>query len=563
MNLKCGETEERLLVKYSKGTCSFIALLGVALMCVGTGCGKRQAVFDLTDVLRSRPVPVRHIYDFAGKIKQGLENPESQLDHFEKKYGVETVVVTIPSLGGREIKAVAAEMFSTWKIGNRFGRKGLLLLVSFKERELKLEVGYGAEAVFTDLFCGYIERMAVQPFFQAGYFGDGLMAIWEHFIAKAENTLNEEAMTAYLKDAASYASGGAGGKDGFPAGNSQVSRTLTEDMRKIFIPQPTPEALVKTSIEACRLCVNVGMTPLATEATAVMTQMIGVEPSRLQCDNGLRAWSGPYEILQDGDHAVAMFYTTDKAQPIMMEKGAGGWLLDIYHMRRHALFDHANRFFIKGEKFPYDFAFKNGKYAAIPKDHYAYAYGLLSPAGAEGYKKHWERLRSEAEKNPKDTAALLNLAKLYIDLTLQNQAADILEQVIRLDPNNAEAYKCMAYLQFDLFAAPQKTLDFIDRYRALQPGDRKILLWKARSYERLGKYDKAAETIKDYCGDDRKSVWCSNYLGYYNFLAGRHDKAKEYFEKTLKLKPENVYAKDYLEKIKAGDLPPADSVGIR
>lgn len=503
---------------------------------------------SLTEVLKKRPAPLRHVYDFAGKLPYGSENHESQLDHFEKKYGVEAVVVTIPSLGGRDIKTVAAEMFSNWAIGQRFGQKGLLLLVAFKERELKLEVGYGAEAVFTDLFCGYIERMALQPFFQAGHFSEGLLSIWEHFIARADDTLTKEQMKAYLGIVSPYASGGAGVKDIFQRKNSAAAKPLSREEQEKFVPQRTPEALVEMARETCRLCVQSGAANLMTGASQVMIREINREPSRLQCDNGLKAWSGPYEILRDGNHAVAMFSTTDKAQPIMMEKGEQGWLLDVFHMRRHAWFDHNNKLFIKGKDFPYGFAFKKGKYASIPRDDYAYEYGLLSPAD-EGYPRHFERLKEGVKKNPKDPKALLELSKFYIDLTLQTQAADGLAQVIRLAPNEADAYRYMAYLQFDLLGAPQQTLLWINRYLKLRPGDRKILLWKARSEERLGHYMKAAEALKTYCGDDEKNTWCLNYLGYYYFSAGQKNTAQGYFQKALKQNPNSVYARRYLQKI--------------
>lgn len=506
--------------------------------------------FSLAAVLKERPAPLRHIYDFAGKIPHGTENHESQLDHFEKKYGVETIVVTVPSLEGRDIKETAVEIFSNWKIGKELGEKGLLLLVTFKEQEIKLEVGYGAEGVFTDLFCGYIERMAIQPFFQAGQFGDGLLAVWEHFIARAEETLTEEQMKKYLGTTAAYVSGGAGVKDIFQTHVPQNVKTLSPDEQKKFIPQPTPEALVEATRETCRLCVGLAAISMMTEASQVMTREIGMEPSRLQCDNGLKTWSGAYEILQEGNRAVAVFYTTDSAQPIMMEKGEKGWLLDVFHMRRHAWFDHSNKLYIKGKNFPYAFAFKEGKYASIPKDLYGYSYGLLAPA-TEGYQARLDELKHNAQKNPQDVQTLLELAKIYIDLTLRDRAADLLRQIILIAPQQADAHRYMSYVQLDLFGSPRKALEQIDPYLKLKPRDKDALLWKARCEERLEQYKQASETLKTYCGDYEQSVWCLNYLGYYSFLANQKEAAKKYFQKALKLNPDNSYAQDYLQKIES------------
>ncbi|HOW59597.1 MAG TPA: TPM domain-containing protein [Candidatus Omnitrophota bacterium] len=517
----------------------------------------RQTAPSLAEILKKRPMPLRHIYDFAGKLTHGFENHESQLSHFEKKYDIETVVVTLPSLEGKDIKTVAAEMFSRWKIGEQFSQKGLLLLIAFKEQELKLEVGYGVEEIFTDLFCGYIERMSIQPFFQAGQFGSGLLAIWEHFIARAEDTLTEEQMKAYLSNVSPYISGGAGVKDVFQVPGVVVPKPLSPEIQEKFKPQPNPDALVKAVRETCRLCVQSEATGMMTPASQAMIREIGMKPSRLQCDNGLKSWSGPYEILQSGDYAVAMFFTTDKAQPMMMRKGKEGWLLDVFSMRRHAWFDHSNRLFIKGKNFPYEFAFNAGDYVSIPRDGYAYEYGLLSCTKETGQscsdqlQEKLEHFKDRAVKSPQDPQALLELAKVYIDLSLQTQAADTLAQVIRLNPHEADAYKYMAYLQFDLLGAPQKTLDQIDLYLRLRPDDRKILLWKARSEERVGDYKKAFETIKTYCEDYKKSAWCLNYLGYYSFLANQKKQAEGYFKKALKLDPANTYAQQYLQRIKS------------
>lgn len=506
--------------------------------------------FHLAEVIKKRPDPTKHIFDFAGKMKYGAESRETQPVHFEEKYGVEAVTVTVPDIEGRPIKDVAAEMFSNWKIGKRSGEKGLLLLVAFKEQEVKLEVGYGAEAVFTDLFCGYIERMALQPFFKERNFSDGLSAIWEHFIARAENTLTEKEMKEYLNSQAKYFSGGAGIKDQFEFSSGVKSSPIPPELKKKFVPQSTPEALVEKFREMNDVCVSFSELEMSAEASRAMGHRVASgPPSRLQCDNGARAIAGPYEILREGEHAVAVFYTSPKAQPLMMELGPGGWQADILAMRQYAQMDHSNNaYIIDARDFPYRFAFQD-KYADMVKGgRYAFEYGKLSKV-TQDYEKHLSELEDQIEKNPEDVDALLRAAELYIDLTVRQRAADTLEKVIKIAPDEALAYKYMAYLQRDWFASPREAISFFEKYIKLRPKDQKIYLRKAHTHTYLGEYIKAAECVEKYCAGDEGSVWCNNQIGYYYYKGKNKTEAKKYFQMVLKTKPENEYAQKYLRKI--------------
>jgi uncharacterized protein len=61
-------------------------------------------------------------------------------------------------------------------VGRKGRDNGLLLLVATREREVRIEVGYGLESKVTDADAGAIIRDSIAPAFRAGRYGDGLNA---------------------------------------------------------------------------------------------------------------------------------------------------------------------------------------------------------------------------------------------------------------------------------------------------------------------------------------------------------------------------------------------------
>ena len=93
----------------------------------------------------------------------------------------QVVVVTVPSLGGVPIEEYGYQLGRHWGIGDKEKNNGLLLIVAPKERRVRIEVGYGLEAVMTDAQATRIIQTVILPAFkrnalQAGIV-DGTQAI--------------------------------------------------------------------------------------------------------------------------------------------------------------------------------------------------------------------------------------------------------------------------------------------------------------------------------------------------------------------------------------------------
>lgn len=111
--------------------------------------------------------PSEYINDEANILtieqKQTLNN---LVNDFEKKTGNEVAVFIIPELKNETIEGQAVKTFEEWGVGKKGQDNGVLLLVSLKDRQLRIEVGYGLEGVLTDLKSSQIIRDIITPEFK-------------------------------------------------------------------------------------------------------------------------------------------------------------------------------------------------------------------------------------------------------------------------------------------------------------------------------------------------------------------------------------------------------------
>lgn len=93
----------------------------------------------------------------------------------ENKTKAQVVVVTVPSLDGQPIEDYSLELFRAWGIGDKEKNNGVLLLVALKDRQSRIEVGYGLEGALPDGLTGRIQDQAMIPYFSSGNYDKGIM----------------------------------------------------------------------------------------------------------------------------------------------------------------------------------------------------------------------------------------------------------------------------------------------------------------------------------------------------------------------------------------------------
>ena len=83
------------------------------------------------------------------------------------------VVVTVDSMGDNYIEDYAVRLFETWGIGKKGEDKGVLILNTIKEQEIRIETGYGVEGILPDGLLGTIRDQYLIPHLREGDFGGG------------------------------------------------------------------------------------------------------------------------------------------------------------------------------------------------------------------------------------------------------------------------------------------------------------------------------------------------------------------------------------------------------
>ncbi len=98
------------------------------------------------------------------------------LSDLEKQTGAEIAVVTLPSMEGGQIDDFTNRLFEKWGVGKASQDNGVMLLVAVKERKMRIEVGYGLEAVIPDGLAGSIRDQYVLAYFKRNQMEAGIEA---------------------------------------------------------------------------------------------------------------------------------------------------------------------------------------------------------------------------------------------------------------------------------------------------------------------------------------------------------------------------------------------------
>ena len=105
-----------------------------------------------------------------------------KLDEFEKATRHEMVVVTVRSLGGRDVAPFTRELGSKWGVGHK-NNDGMVLLVAPQEQMVWIAVGKGLESMLTREACQKILDETMMPRFRGGDLPGGIDAGTDALIA--------------------------------------------------------------------------------------------------------------------------------------------------------------------------------------------------------------------------------------------------------------------------------------------------------------------------------------------------------------------------------------------
>lgn len=120
--------------------------------------------------------PTGYVIDLANVMAPDAKATISAMaTELQQKTGVQIAVVTVNSLEGEDREQYAADLYKHLGVGSKKNDEGVLLLVAPKERQYKIEVGYGLEPVINDARAGDIGRSMV-PSLRAGDYNAAILS---------------------------------------------------------------------------------------------------------------------------------------------------------------------------------------------------------------------------------------------------------------------------------------------------------------------------------------------------------------------------------------------------
>ena len=123
------------------------------------------------------PALTGHVVDTTGLLDASQQAAlEAKLDALEKAKGSQVVVLIVPTVQPEDIVSYANRVGNAWKIGRKGVGDGVLFVVAFKDRQMRIEVAKTLEGAIPDLAAKQIIANAVTPRFKAGDYAGGISA---------------------------------------------------------------------------------------------------------------------------------------------------------------------------------------------------------------------------------------------------------------------------------------------------------------------------------------------------------------------------------------------------
>jgi tetratricopeptide (TPR) repeat protein len=460
----------------------------------------------------------KYIFDYAHILDDINSSTARHLALIKKDYAIEALIVTLPSLPpSHTIESLAAEIFSNWQIGSTSGGRGVLLLLSNKEKLIKIEVAYELEDVFTDIFCGYIEDKQLKAYYLSDQVDIGLVAVMEEIEQRSRIKHQEDYTVAQIdQHDTEFLSGGAGAK-------RQLTDYREEEFSAVGQYYPaghTPDEAWQTLIRSWENKVRDPDLGVYTEVTRLAYRDFKNLPDSRYEEDVATYKNKPYEVIGNDTYAVIFFGKKkgwDNA-PFLFCRTAAGWQFDIVHQRKYVRMGRNPHWGIERADHPYvdllakcpfwmnqDIPREGDDIYRIQDDH------LL--AG------EIRRLEKAYESRPEDFATVMQLGKLYTITSLSpKKRISLLKKAKEIDPDSPEPYKYLGIVHLDAFYQFESAIKEMETYVKRRPED----------------------------------VFGHNYLGYLYYSEKKYKPAIKELNHAIGLRADNCYAYAKLSRTYAG-----------
>ncbi len=169
----------------NKGMALFGRALGLLLL-VTLGYGTQVAPVAAQPAI---PALSGRIVDRASILSEETEREiTALLAQHEDSTSNQIAVLTIPSLEGANLESYSLDVARTWALGRGDRNNGVLLLIAYNDRKMRIEVGYGLEGDLPDALAKRIIDYEMTPAFRNGDFDGGTLNGVQSIVGTIEGT---------------------------------------------------------------------------------------------------------------------------------------------------------------------------------------------------------------------------------------------------------------------------------------------------------------------------------------------------------------------------------------
>jgi uncharacterized protein len=123
------------------------------------------------------PSPTEWVTDNANFLSpEAVRSLDARLAAYEQATGHQLIVYIARTTGDDPIDDWAVHAFAKWKVGRKGLDDGLALFIMSQDRKMRIEVGYGLEAVVPDAIASRVINEVMAPRIQAGHNDDAVTA---------------------------------------------------------------------------------------------------------------------------------------------------------------------------------------------------------------------------------------------------------------------------------------------------------------------------------------------------------------------------------------------------
>ena len=117
-----------------------------------------------------------YVQDYAHVLSEADKQKILRLgQELDNKTTAQIAVLTVDTLKGQPIEDFSLAVLRSWGIGNKEKNNGALLVIAVKDRQSRIEVGYGLEGILPDGLTGRIQDEAMIPYFKKGNYVAGIV----------------------------------------------------------------------------------------------------------------------------------------------------------------------------------------------------------------------------------------------------------------------------------------------------------------------------------------------------------------------------------------------------